>query len=125
MAEIYTNLPRKSEDNLDKTKKQLTEDQYIEEFQFNAGEYDAVIGFFVKRGFGRAAAESVAIVILQQAKIDEISASEILDKITYADPAQLSELVTVVLNENRYRSSRLGVRKTLTTNQNVSRNILD
>ena len=26
MAEIYTNLPRKSEDNLDKTKKQLTED---------------------------------------------------------------------------------------------------
>ena len=54
MAEIYTNLPRKSEDNLDKTKKQLTEDQYIEEFQFNAGEYDAVIGFFVKRGFGRA-----------------------------------------------------------------------
>ena len=95
------------------------------EFQFNAGEYDAVVGFFVKRGFGRAAAESIAIVILQQAKIDEISPSEILDKITYADPAQLSELVTVVLNENRYRSSRLGVRKTLTTNQNVSRNILD
>ena len=99
MAEIYTNLPRKSEDNLYKTKKQLTEDQYIEDFQFNAGEYDAVVGFFVKRGFGRAAAESIAIVILQQAKIDEISPSEILDKITYADPAQLSELVTVVLNE--------------------------
>ena len=125
MPDIYTNLPRKSEDNLDKTKKQLTEDQYIEEFQFSPGEYDAVIGFFVKRGFGRAAAEAIAIVILQQAKIDEISPSEILDKITYADPAQLSELVTVVLNENRYRSSRLGVRKTLTTNQNVSRNILD
>ena len=122
---IYTNLPIKEKDILDDTRKKLTEDQYVEEFQFNAGEYDAAIAFFVKRGFGRNAAEATAYVILQQAKVDSVSPQEILDKLTYADPAQLSELITVVLNSNRYRSSRLGVRQSLKTNETVSRNILD
>jgi hypothetical protein len=125
MENFYTNLPPKTKDTLDKTIKQLSEDQYVEEFQFNVGEYDAAVGFFVKRGFGRTAAEATAYVILQQAKIDEVSPQAILDKLTYANPAQLSELITVVLNENRYRSSRLGVRTTLTTKETVSRNILD
>ena len=58
-------------------------------------------------------------------KIDSISPQEIIDKLTYASPAQLSELITVVLNSNRYRSSRLGVRQSLKTNETVSRNILD
>tara|TARA_B100001248_G_scaffold63279_1_gene44000 strand:+ start:2149 stop:2523 length:375 start_codon:yes stop_codon:yes gene_type:complete len=122
---FYTNLPIKEKDNLEETKKKLSEDQYVEEFQFNAGEYDAAIAFFVKRGFGRNAAEATAYVILQQAKVDSVSPQEILDKLTYADPAQLSELITVVLNSNRYRSSRLGVRQSLKTNETVSRNILD
>ena len=50
---------------------------------------------------------------------------EILDKLTYADPAQLSELITIILNANRYKSSRLGVRQTLVTKETVSRNIID
>ena len=50
---------------------------------------------------------------------------EILDKLTYADPAQLSELITIILNANRYKSSRLGVRQTLITKETVSRNIID
>ena len=64
------------------------------------------LAFFVKRGFGRTAAESTAYIILQQAKIDSVSPQEILDKLTYASPAQLSELITIVLNANRYKSSR-------------------
>lgn len=125
MADFYTNLPPKQKDNLDKTVDKLQNQQYVEEFQFNVGEWDAAIAFFVKRGFKREAAESTAYVVLQQAKIDDMSPQEILDKLTYASPAQLSELITVVLNSNRYRSSRLGVRQTLTTKETVSRNILD
>jgi len=64
-------------------------------------------------------------VILSQAKIDNIRPQEILDKLTYADPALLSELTTIILNANRYKSSRLGVRQTLTTKETVSRNIID
>ena len=125
MADFYTNLPPKDKDNLEATIDKLKNQQYQEEFQFNTGEWDAAIGFFVKRGFSRVAAESTAYVILQQAKIDSIKPQEILDKLTYADPAQLSELITIVLNANRYKSSRLGVRQTRTTKDTVSRNILD
>ena len=125
MAQFYTNLPKKESDNLEKTIDSLTTQTYEKEFESNAGEYDAVIAFFVKRGFKRASAESTAYVILAQAKIDNIKPQEILDKLTYASPAQLSELITIILNANRYKSSRLGVRKTLTTTESVSRNILD
>ena len=125
MADFYTNLPPKDKDNLDKTIEKLTTSAYEEEFQFNAGEYDAAVAFFVKRGFKRQAAASTAYVILSQAKIDNMRPQEILDQLTYASPAQLSELITIILNANRYKSSRLGVRQNLTTKETVSRNIID
>ena len=125
MAEFYTNLPPKDKDELDKTIETLTTSNYETEYQFNVGEYDSTIAFFVKRGFSRIAAESTAYAILSQAKIDNIKPQEILDKLTYASPALLSELITIILNANRYKSSRLGVRQTLTTKGTVSRNIID
>ena len=125
MTELYTNLPPKDKDQLDKTIQKLTTQNYEEQFQFNVGEYDSTIAFFVKRGFSRTAAESTAYVILAQAKIDSVSPADIIDKLTYASPAQLSELITIILNANRYKSSRLGVRQTLTTSGTVSRNIID
>ena len=100
MAEFYSNLPPKDQDNLEKTIEKLTTTDYQEPFQFKAGDYDAAIGFFVKRGFQRAAAESTAYVILSQAKIDNVSPQSILDKIAGSTDAQLSELITIVLNSN-------------------------
>ena len=125
MAEFYSNLPPKDKDRLQQTIDKLTSTTYQEEFQFNAGEYDAVIAFFVKRGFKRESAESTAYVIMAQAKIDSVKPQELLDKLSYATPAQLSEIITIILNANRYKSSRLGVRQTLNTKDTVSRNILD
>ena len=125
MTEFYTNLPPKQKDDLDKTIEKLTTSSYETEFEFNAGEYDSTVAFFVKRGFTRTSAESTAYVIMSQAKIDNIKTQEILDKLSYADPAQLSEVITIILNANRYKSSRLGVRQTLTSTNTVSRNIID
>ncbi len=125
MADFYTNLPPKEKEDLDKTIEKLTSTSYQTNYEFNVGEYDATIAFFVKRGFTRTAAESTAYVILAQAKIDDVRPTEILDKLTYADEAQLSEIITIILNANRYKSSRLGVRQTLTTKETVSRNIID
>ena len=51
MTEVYTNLPPKDETSLDKTVKKLTTTNYEEDYQFNVGEYDSAIAFFVKRGF--------------------------------------------------------------------------
>ena len=98
---------------------------YEQDYSFNVGEYDSTVAFFVKRGFSRTSAESTAYAILSQAKIDDIKPQQILDQLTYANPALLSELITIILNANRYKSSRLGVRKTLETKETVSRNIID
>ena len=125
MTEVYTNLPPKQKDGLDKTIEKLQTNTYEQEFEFNVGEYDATIAFFVKRGFKRSSAEATAYAILSQAKIDNIKPQEILDQLTFANPALLSELITIILNANRYKSSRLGVRKTLATKETVSRNIID
>ena len=125
MAEFYTNLPPKDKQELDKTIEKLTTTPYQTDYQFSAGEYDSTIAFFVKRGFTRTSAESTAYVILSQAKIDNVKPQEILDQLTYAAPALLSELMTIILNANRYKSSRLGVRQTLTPRDTVSRNGID
>jgi|TARA_A100001391_G_scaffold39377_1_gene21856 hypothetical protein len=125
MTEIYSNLPPKEKDQLEKTIEKLTTTDYETGYQFAAGDYDAAIGFFVKRGFARASAESTAYVILAQAKIDNVNPQEVLDKLGHATEIQLSEIITIILNANRYKSSRLGVRQTLTTTETVSRNILD
>ena len=124
MAEFYTNLPQKDKDGLELTIQKLTSTAYETDYQFNVGDYDSTIAFFVKRGFSRASAESTAYAILSQAKIDNIKPQEILDQLTYATPALLSELITIILNANRYKSSRLGVRQTLNTKDTVSRNII-
>ena len=67
----------------DETVKKLTTTNYETDYQFNAGQYDAAIAYFVKRGFVRTAAESTAYVILAQAKIDSVNPQEILDKLAH------------------------------------------
>jgi len=124
MTEIYTNLPQKDLDELQKTIKKLTTTDRVEPFQLNQNDLDAAIGFFVKRGFDRQPAEETAYVILKQAKIDSINPQQILDQLTKATPAQLSELITIILNANRYKTSRLGVRNTRQQKDFVSRNII-
>ena len=125
MTEFYSNLPQKLRDNLQKTADTLVDTNYKERFEFAQNDLDATVGFFVKRGFARQPAEDTAYIILQQAKIDSVPVGQILDQLTYNNPAQLSELVSTILNANRYRSSRLGVRNTRTVKDTVSRNIID
>ena len=125
MTEFYSNLPQKLRDNLQKTADTLVDNNYKEKFEFSQTEYDATVGFFVKRGFARQPAEDTAYIILQQAKIDSVPVAQILDQLTYANPAQLSELISTILNANRYKSSRLGVRNTRSVKDTVSRNIID
>jgi len=125
MTEFYTNLPPKESDSLNETIQKLTTTNYETDYQMNPSDYDACIAFFVRRGFKRASAESTAYVIMAQAKIDDMSPQEVLDKLSGASEVQLSELITIILNANRYKSSRLGVRQTLATKELVSRNILD
>ena len=94
MAEFYTNLPPKDKDKLQESIDKLTTGDYQSEYQFNVGEYDSTVAFFVKRGFTRTSAESTAYVILTQAKIDNISPQEILDKLNNASEIQIPPFST-------------------------------
>ena len=125
MSQIYTNLPQQDKDSLQKTIAKLTTTDRVDAFQLNQNDLDVAVGFFVKRGFDRQPAEETAYVILQQAKIDSVNPQSILDQLTKASPAQLSELITIILNANRYKTSRLGVRNTRTQKNSISRNIID
>ena len=125
MTEFYSNLPQKDKDSIAKTQEKLVDTDYKTKFEFSANDYDATVGFFVKRGFSRQSAEDTAYIIFQQAKIDSVPVGKILDELTYSNPAKLSELVSTILNANRYKSSRLGVRNTKTIKDVVSRNIVD
>jgi hypothetical protein len=84
-------------------------------FKFAAGELDAVVGFFTKRGYDQGTATNIAPVFLRQAKIDSVPVFELLDKLSGSSSAGLSQLVTEILNINRYNTSQLGYRKSSAT----------
>tara|TARA_A100001011_G_C13912171_1_gene675539 strand:+ start:209 stop:583 length:375 start_codon:yes stop_codon:yes gene_type:complete len=122
MADFYSNLPKKEDDNFSNTTK-LLKDQNVQDFEFNVDHYDTAIAFFVKKGFERQPAEQLAYIILRQAKIDEVNPREVLDKLGNASPLELSEVTQMILNSTRYKSSRLGSRLQKTAKSFVSRNI--
>jgi hypothetical protein len=104
--------------------------KYFDNYQktrinYPSNQVDAVIGFFESKGFEKTAAISVGSVILQQAKIDQISVMELIDKIKTFDSVKLNELVGAILNNNRNKNSILGFRDTEDNSKNIySRNIL-
>lgn len=80
------------------------------EINYNASEVDAVIGYFLKRGFDKLAAINTASVILQQASIDEVPVFELLDTLSGIDDVQLNNVLAQILNLNRQKTSMLGFR---------------
>lgn len=83
---------------------------YNIEISYNPSEVDAVIGYFLKRGFGNVSAINTASVLLQQAKIDELNVQQLLDTLKGVSDVQLSLIVAQILNFNRAKTSVLGFR---------------
>ena len=125
MSEIYTNLPQKEKESLDKTIQSLQTEQYVENFQFKQNDIDAAIGFVVKRGFDRVASEDISYIILKQSVIDGVPSQSILDSLSKSSDVELSQLLALVINSNRYKTSKLGLRNQQISNSLVTRNIID
>lgn len=83
---------------------------YNIEISYNPSEVDAVIGYFLKRGFEKVSAINTASVLLQQAKIDDLNVQELLDTLKGVSDVQLSLIVAQILNINRSKTSVLGFR---------------
>jgi hypothetical protein len=83
---------------------------YNKEISYNASEVDAVIGYFLKRGFDKVSAVNTASILLQQAEIDQLTVFKLLDTLKGINDVQLSNVVAQILNLNRSKVSTLGYR---------------
>lgn len=97
---------------------------YNTDINFNASEVDAVIGFFLKRGFEKTSAINTASVLLQQADIDQVPVFQLLDTITGISDVQLNNVIAQILNMNRTKTSKLGYKPPQTSKLFDQRNII-
>ena len=107
--------------------KRVTEffDKYFtKKLEFSTNEVDAVVAFFEKRGFDRAAAISTGTILLQQAKLDDIKVFVLLDTLKDFDETKLSAVVAEVLNYNRINTSTLGFKSNAVVDTLEKRNVV-
>jgi hypothetical protein len=97
---------------------------FVKQNSFPAIEIDAVVGFFTKRGFDKSSADSISIIMLNQARTENVSVFKFLDTLKSLTDIQLSQLVAQVLNTYRESTSYLGYRIQPVTDTYESRNIL-
>jgi hypothetical protein len=97
---------------------------FTDTISFPAADIDAVVGFFEKRGFDTTASNSTAIVLLQQARLDNVNVFELVDTLKGATDVQLSAVVTEILNYNRQSSSALGYRQNTAGELLEKRNVM-
>lgn len=120
-----SNLPQAPEDTDSGQAVKLFFNNYFNQtVTFPASEIDAVVGFFKKRGFDDLASNSTSIVLLQQAKLDEVNVFQLLDTLKGLNELQLSAVVAEVLNYNRQKNSTLGFRVEDTSELLEKRNVL-
>jgi hypothetical protein len=122
---ITSNLPINTTSNPDSAKavRSFFDGYYVSPTSFPAEHVDAVVGFFKARGFDDIAANSTTIILLQQAKTDNVDIFSVLDTLKGLSAIQLSSVVSEVLNYNRQRTSVLGYRQSDNNDYFENRNI--
>lgn len=104
--------------------KQFFDKFFVHKVSFPSNQIDAVVGFFLKRGFDTESSRSTAIVLLNQARVDNVNVFELIDTLKTLTDVQLSQVVAQVLNAYREKISLLGYRIAPLADNYESRNIL-
>lgn len=120
---MLTNLPQTNQTGSTSVKT-FFDNFFTKTISFPADQIDAVTGFFVKRGFDTNSANSIAIVLLTQARKENVNVFALVDSLKGLTDVQLSQVVTQVLNSTREKTSLLGYRVKPATDTYESRNIL-
>jgi hypothetical protein len=97
---------------------------FLNQITFPSNQIDAVLGFFLKRGFDEQSARSTSIVLLNQSKLENINPFQLLDTLKGLTDVQLSQVVTEVLNVYRDQRSVLGYKILVLEETLESRNII-
>ena len=123
MSNLYSNIPYAKVSSNESTL-QAFDIYFSAPLELNAGTFDAISGFFNSRGFDIIASQSIASIIMKQAKIENYNPMKILDTLKGLDSVEISRVVSEILNYNRFKTSILGYAAAFNTNYEISRNIL-
>lgn len=119
-----SNLPQYTAADSGAEVKQFFDKFFVGEVSFPSNQIDAVVGFFLKHGFDQESARSTSIVLLNQARADNVNVFELVDTLKKLTDIQLSQVVAQVLNGYRENISLLGYRIANLADNYESRNIL-
>jgi hypothetical protein len=120
---MSTNLPVTQNDSTADVK-QFFDKYFVQQVSFPSNQIDAVVGFFLKNGFDTQSARSTGIVLLNQARTDNVDVFQLIDTLKTLTDVQLSQVVAQVLNAYREKTSLLGYRVAPLVDNYESRNIL-
>lgn len=110
--------------NINDTSK-LFNRQFNQEISYNISEVDAVVGYFLKRNFDQVAAINTALILLEQARRDNLPVFELIDTLKGVTNITLNNIVTQILNLNRSRATTLGYTVPVGLTSTDTRNIID
>lgn len=102
------NLPTRTPTDSSEEVKSFFDQYFRHQVTFPSNQIDAVVGYFLNRGFGEDAARSTGIVLLNQARIDGVNVFQLIDTLKTLTDVQLSAVVTEILNSYRQKTSGLG-----------------
>ena len=121
---MATNLPVEASVDSSGEVREFFDKFFVHQVSFPSNQIDAVLGFFLKRGFDTSSARSTGIVLLNQAREDGVNVFELIDTLKTLNDVQLSQVVAQVLNAYREKVSQLGYRIAPIADSFESRNIL-
>ena len=104
--------------------KQFFDKFFVHQVSFPSNQIEGVVGFFLKNGFDLESARSTSIVLLNQARVDNVNVFELIHTLKTLTDVQLSQVVAQVLNAYREKVSLLGYRIAPLVDNYESRNIL-
>ncbi len=120
---MISNLPQRAETGSQEVK-DFFDKFFLHQITFPSNQIDAVLGFFLKRGFDEEAARSTGIVLLNQARLDNVNVFQLIDTLKGLTDVQLAKVVAQVLNSYREQTSTLGYKVAPLADSYESRNIL-
>lgn len=121
---MTSNLPSTPITDSSQDVKQFFDNYFKHEVTFPSVQIDATVSFFLKRDFDLESSRSTAIVLLNQARLDNVNVFELLDTMKSMTNTQLSQIVAQVLNASREKTSVLGYKVAPIIDNYESRNIL-
>lgn len=116
----YSNLPPSPSKSISDSADGL----YVKQLELDPATFNMMKGFFESRKFDKVAAESIAVAIIRQAKVDGYNPLQVLDTLKGIDSLTLNSVVSDILNFNRYKTSMLGHSLNNAPFEPIARNIL-